>query len=369
MSPICFYPNPDSDFIVGDHSIVSDHLPIESLPSVTLPSGQKRTKRITYLAEIRNRAMRPFYTAHRKFDKVLFLNDVVFAGRDAANLLFATGAEAPDFHTSYHAACAVDFINPVKFYDTFATRDLDGYGIGLPFFPWFSTAASGTSRKDVLLGTDSVRVKSCWGGMVAFGAHWFSNSTSTKQSNSLSPLAFRAEEELFWDASESCLIHADLQALAQHANASMNTPERFGTGVFMNPLVRVAYSDSAFQWLGLTRRFERLYITAHRLATWLVRIPRENPRRLEDPGDEVKHREWNYNSGDTTRESWQEDDLNSRFSDQLHEGCYREITRKAAPGGFCGSRKLLYLKQDRQPGERMWTGYPPPPLDQVCEGR
>lgn len=82
---------------------------------MALPSGQERTKRITYLAEIRNRAMRPFYTLNRKFDKVLFVNDVVFAGRDAANLLFATGAEAPNFHTNYHAACAVDLSTPSSF--------------------------------------------------------------------------------------------------------------------------------------------------------------------------------------------------------------------------------------------------------------
>lgn len=218
--------------------------------------------------------MRPFYSTNLTFDKVLFLNDIVFSGTDAANLLFATRAGDTGGRTTYNAACAVDFINPIKFYDTFATRDLDGYSMGLPFFPWFSSMGSGKSRKDVLSGTDSVRVRSCWGGMVAFDARWFYMSRLLQQNGTqlsgLAPLAFRGEEEMFWEASESCLIHADIQALAQITNSSMSVDEHFATGVFMNPFIRVAYSESVFRWLDLSRRFERLYVIPHQFATWLV---------------------------------------------------------------------------------------------------
>jgi hypothetical protein len=73
----------------------------------------------------------------------------------------------------YRAASAVDFINPFKFYDTYATRDLEGYSMGLPFFPMFSDSGSGQSRKDILAGKDAIPVRSCWGGLFAFDAQFF----------------------------------------------------------------------------------------------------------------------------------------------------------------------------------------------------
>ena len=64
-----------------------------------------------------------------KFDKILYINDVVFKPTDAANLLFSTNVDDSG-NAKYRAACAVDFKNPFKFYDTFATKDLEGHSIG-----------------------------------------------------------------------------------------------------------------------------------------------------------------------------------------------------------------------------------------------
>lgn len=73
----------------------------------------------------------------------------------------------------YKAVCAVDFVESWKFYDTFATRDAEGYSIGVPVFPWFVNEGEARSRRDVLEGRNAVRVKSCWGGMVAFDGRYF----------------------------------------------------------------------------------------------------------------------------------------------------------------------------------------------------
>ena len=73
----------------------------------------------------------------------------------------------------YRAACGVDFINPVKFYDTYATRDLEGYSMGLSFYPRFTDAGKAKSQRDVLEQKDAVRVRSCWGGIVAFDEKYF----------------------------------------------------------------------------------------------------------------------------------------------------------------------------------------------------
>ncbi|CZR55761.1 uncharacterized protein PAC_05649, partial [Phialocephala subalpina] len=121
----------------------------------------------------RNRALLPLeLNPSIKFDKLLFVNDVIFNPIDAAQLLFSTNINESG-HAQYGAACAVDFINPFKFHDRFATRELEGYAMGVPFFPWFTAVGQGSSRKDILDQKDAIRDRACWGGMTAFGATWF----------------------------------------------------------------------------------------------------------------------------------------------------------------------------------------------------
>lgn len=328
--------------------VFEEHLSRDDMEHVTLPNGSQRVKRIAYLAEVRNRALRPLEEPSAfKFDRLLFLNDVVFDPIDAVQLLFSTHAQQLG-KPEYLAACAVDFINPFKFYDTFATRDLEGYSMGVPFFPWFSSAGKGLSRQDVLDGTDAVRVKSCWGGMVAFDAKFFqprgpdedttaimaSIPTRTVDVNLASRsgqlLRFRAEPDPYWDASECCLIHADLQRL------SPSYEKQHDVGIFMNPFIRVAYGSKTLWWLHFTRRFERLYTTPHYIVNVLVGLPWFNPRRDEQVGAEVKEKVWIPNSNSTTG------------------GSFQEVSRIATRGGYCGMRTLQVIKETRREGEKNW---------------
>lgn len=331
------------------HSLVfEEHLSRDDMDHVMLPDGSRRVKRIAYLAEVRNRALRPLEEPSAfKFDRLLFLNDVVFDPIDAVQLLFSTHANDLG-KPEYLAACAVDFINPFKFYDTFATRDLEGYSMGVPFFPWFSSAGKGLSRHDVLDGTDAVRVKSCWGGMVAFDAKFFQprgpdedtttttasaptrtiNANSALRSGQL--LRFRAEPDTYWDASECCLIHADLQRL------SPSYEKRHDVGIFMNPFIRVAYGSRTFWWLHFTRRFERLYTAPHYMVNLLVGLPWFNPRRDEQAGAEVKEKVWVSNPESTTG------------------GSFQEVSRIATGGGYCGFRTLQVIKETPREGEKNW---------------
>lgn len=400
------------------------------LPRVTLPSGETRLKRIRWLAEVRNRALESLAASPTNFDKILFINDVIFSAQDAARLLFGTRmveSAGGVKRTDYRAACALDFSNPFKYYDTFATRDLEGYALGVPFYPWFTSAGRGESRRDVLDGKNEVRVKSCWGGMVAFEAKWFiksdpldyedaastdfedekpveeihdpsglSSSTDFEDEKPVpenqaisaetsqpqietgeqnlnlhwatdgekaiarrstatdppayppqSPLRFRSSLDTFWDASECCLIHADLAILSAHTSTSSssrdkssasientdtdNTGSSADTGIFVNPHVRVTYTPGPYAWLPLTRYFERLFTPAHSFVNWLASRPPANARRLEKGGQEVKERVW---------------------SEVL--GRYEMVRRRADQGGFCGSRMLLVMKEDAGDGGRPW---------------
>ncbi|KAK4892888.1 hypothetical protein LTR27_008616 [Elasticomyces elasticus] len=335
-------------------SIVVEELDVSQLNHVTNANGERKLKRMAFLAEVRNRALRPLTdstlpASQTRFDRLLYVNDVVFDPVDAANLLFSTNVDEATGKTQYRAACATDFINPVKFYDTFATRDLDGYGMGVPFYPWFSNAGDGASRQDVLAQKDAVRVKSCWGGLVAYEARWFQpwppaqpelNHTTSEAMQS--PLRFRAENETYWEASECCLIHADLSALA---------PEQLGvgeTGIVMNPYVRVAYSRSSLEWLPFTRRFERLYTPAQALVNWIAKLPNFNPRRAEQPGLKVEDRLWVWHSS------------SQRPDAQKGHGGYEEVTRIPAPGSFCGRKGLSYIDEQSADGKRKWGNEQPP---------
>ena len=324
-----------------EHSIVfEEQFDLHSVPTVKLPDGIDRVKRIAYLAEVRNRALRPLEASNVTWNKLLYLNDVIFDPLDAVQLLFSTNID-DDGRADYRAACAVDFLNPFKFYDTFATRDLDGYGMGVPFFPWFGSSGESQSRRDVLNGMDAVQVRSCWGGMVAFDAKFFQKANTDGNElytaagqvfqNSPTGLRFRSEEDIYWDASECCLIHADLQS-----------PEPGNTGIFMNPYVRVAYDAKTLSWLTFTRRFERLYSPIQYLVNVLFALPRQNPRRAETTFDNVRQSVW------VPDESVQAG------------GSFQLLVRTASHSGFCGRPALELIKEHPVAGEKNWEFYPLP---------
>ncbi|KAJ9665811.1 hypothetical protein H2201_004119 [Coniosporium apollinis] len=345
-------------------SIVSEHISYDELPHITYPSGEKRLKRVAFLAEVRNRALRPLDQSASvnatspcvRFDKILYLNDVIFKPIEAAQLLFSTNMQA-DGRTNYRAACATDFINPFKFYDNFATRDLDGYSMGIPFYPWFTDAGNGHSRQDVLDQKDAVRVRSCWGGMVAFEAKWFqapaldddkSTPDREKSPPGTLPIRFRAENDTFWDASECCLIHADLQY-----PRSPTTDRGAESGIFMNPFIRVAYDASTLSWLPWTRRPERLYSVIHNILNHAMGLPWHNPRRTEEPGTEATERVWRYEP-----ESWRQFE-NGEIDHP--EGSFEEVNRVVGPGRFCGIRMAAVINEHPKKGEHRWEVLPVPP--------
>lgn len=162
----------------GNATIISEDLSNWNAPRVTSSPGKQHLERVEHEAEIRNHALRPLDDPQSvafdvNFDKLLYINNVIFNPVDAANLLFSTNQDEKTGKTRYRAACAADFINPFNFHDSMATRDAKGNPMGIPFFPWFSRSGRAASRKDVLDQRDAVRVRSCWGGMVALEGKWF----------------------------------------------------------------------------------------------------------------------------------------------------------------------------------------------------
>lgn len=300
-----------------------------------LRNGEEHVQRITYLAEIRNRLLRPLderykddsqgfsSAANITFDKVLFLNDVYFSPREAIHLLFATNQQ--DGKARYRAACAVDFIRGAQFYDTFVVRDAEGYGNGFMVYPWFSTAGQGISRAAVLHGSDAVPVRSCWGGLAAFEAALFQTrdaASPLSKTRDYELLQFRSSGELYWEAAECCLLFADTEE--QYGQPDSEE----GTGVFMNPFVRVAYTETTWNLLPFFRRFERVFEIVQYVLSWMA-YPEYNPRRLHEPGDLVNQSIWEAGNGTASTPSG-----------------FATVERVAQPGGFCGQRRLFVMLDD-----------------------
>lgn len=186
-------------------------------------AGEKELRRIPYLARLRNEVMEPFYelqgNGSERFEKVLWLNDVVFTTKDVRNLFATRGGE-------YAAACSLDFSKQDgHLYDTFALRDSEGREQVMAKWPYFRARESRRAVK----ANHPVPVASCWNGMVVMDAEPFYDVES--------PLAFRGISDSLADShlegSECCLVHADNPLSRTH-------------GVWINPSVRVGYNPLAY---------------------------------------------------------------------------------------------------------------------------
>lgn len=198
------------------------------------PPGRKELRRIPYLSDLRNRGLEPLLHMHRTtgktFDKILYLNDVYFEPVDVLTLLATNSGH-------YDVACGIDFHYPPAFYDTFALRDTEGRGPVMSTFPYFRSKET----RQALLQGDPAKVSSCWNGMLAVDAAPYYDHVESTDGKQIKPgLRFRGIPDSLalkkLEASECCLIHADLLA-SGHAHK----------GIFLNPAVRSGYTSEAYR--------------------------------------------------------------------------------------------------------------------------
>ncbi|KZF20907.1 glycosyltransferase family 69 protein [Xylona heveae TC161] len=228
---------------------------------IDTPRGKKELRRVPYLSKIRNLTLRKLHELAQSgetFDRVLFLNDVVFTTQDIMALLATNDGQ-------YAAACSLDFAKPPTYYDTFALRDSQGHETVMQTWPYFRSRASRTAIKYGQL----VPVSSCWNGIVAMDARPFIDLDPPLQFRGIPDSLARAHLE----GSECCLIHAD-NGLSSSA------------GVWLNPNVRVGYRRAAYDavhplngeaWVsawqvftGLWQNRIRRWTTTTRFKSWTV---------------------------------------------------------------------------------------------------
>ncbi|RGP79736.1 putative polysaccharide export cap59 [Fusarium longipes] len=189
---------------------------------IDTPRGRRELRRIPFLAKLRNRTLQDLIDLQKKgqhFDKVLFLNDVVFTTDDVLKLLGTNGGD-------YAAACSLDFSRPPEYYDTFALRDTSGYAHAMHTWPYFKSSAS---RNALVNHLDAVPVASCWNGIVAMPTEPFTSS---------SKLRFRGiPDSLAEHHLEGCYNSAAYQAVHPERGAWVSTWQIF-SGLWINRVMR-----------------------------------------------------------------------------------------------------------------------------------
>ncbi|KAK6842703.1 hypothetical protein PG990_005365 [Apiospora arundinis] len=246
------------------------------------PEDQYELRRIPYLSRVRNQAMAPLKQLEqqgRRFDKVLWLNDVVFDTQDIVTLFETRDGD-------YAAVCSMDFKAAPLYYDTFALRDDMGLKTGSLYWPWFQSPKS----KESALRNEPIPVVSCWNGIVVFdSAPYYANP----------PLQFRGIDDsladLHLEGSECCLIHAD-NYLSSEKGVWLNPNVRVGYNVKAYNKIKKAYFPSSFwsvigawvnrivSWrVGIQTNLETR-VVRKRLEQWAAETPRGQSPRFE-PGE------------------------------------------------------------------------------------
>ncbi|EXJ93027.1 hypothetical protein A1O3_01583 [Capronia epimyces CBS 606.96] len=239
--------------VVLDKTTHQDEISQQPGPSgwIDTPRYMRELRRIPYLSRLRNLSLSPLETLRQSgvvFDKILFLNDVVFEVDDVLALLATNGG-------NYAAACSLDFARPPQYYDTFALRDLEGHETIMQTWPYFRSWRSRSAIKQ----NKPVPVTSCWNGMVSMDAGPFYGSTGMTTSS----LQFRgiadSLAQTHLEASECCLIHQD-------------NPISAIKGVWLNPNVRVGYNKPAYDLVNSATH--RMSLLGYLRASWENRLRR-----------------------------------------------------------------------------------------------
>lgn len=190
-------------------------------------SPAENAHRIEFLADVRNRALEPMLNPNqpRKFDRVLFVNDVLFCASDVLKLM-----EQVINQDDISMACGMDFDldkqqqpNKLGFYDTWVARDIQGN----PFNKWPATGSqllSSDAQTNALLTTNKpAKVMCCWNGMALLKAEPFYKGlrfrrawTTELNPASSNPLQFHTPKGGQWSPNEA------LQAM--HKLHGKNTP-------------------------------------------------------------------------------------------------------------------------------------------------
>ncbi|PVU94167.1 hypothetical protein BB559_003067 [Furculomyces boomerangus] len=168
-----------SKYILSMFKITLDKLGIRNTVVVDGEKKPKSVHRIEYLAKIRNKALEPLETESsngHKYDKIVFMNDVVFCRNDILELLYQSEHQQSDM------TCPLDFDTggpdgrEILFRDTWVARDLDGNS----FYKGLNDMVPHKPSMERAKKNLPFQVQCCWNGAAVLNAKPFYEPTNLK---------------------------------------------------------------------------------------------------------------------------------------------------------------------------------------------
>ncbi|KAJ7211650.1 capsular associated protein [Mycena pura] len=212
-------------------------------------------ERVQYMADMRNRALDPLQDGLRgkRFDRIIFFNDVYFDWKSIIRLLATKGGD-------FDLGCGLDY-DGIVLCDTWVIRDSCGQR-AKEIWPYFSFDPVAVAA---LRSEDPIEVATCWNGVAAFDANWFLPPIPPFTIPKDAPLKFRGDTVC--PESECFLIGYDM-----HLRTAPTRPR-----IYVNPQVSVAYTPQNWLYYGkikhltLTRPWRVVWEDwiAHRLFWWV----------------------------------------------------------------------------------------------------
>ncbi|PVU91425.1 hypothetical protein BB559_004157 [Furculomyces boomerangus] len=161
-----------SKYILSMFKVTLDKLGIRNIVSVDREQKPKSVHRIEYLAKLRNKAIEPLETESlngRKYDKIVFMNDVVFCRNDILELLYQSEHQQSDM------TCPLDFDTggpdgrEILFRDTWVARDLGGES----FHKGLNDMVPHKPSMERFKNNLPFQVQCCWNGAAVLNAKPF----------------------------------------------------------------------------------------------------------------------------------------------------------------------------------------------------
>lgn len=225
---ISIYENGSTDQTQHLLKILQNALTYWNIPHSIISEEYSRPQvyhRIEYLASIRNKALRPlrklYKKTKRRFDKIVFINDILFCSIDVLELILQAESQQADL------TCGLDYTitnNHTIFYDTWVARDMRGR----PFKPRKMSLVGDRIGAKRYLRHQPFQVQCCWNGMAVIDSELFYPPFNVR---------FRRSDPGECSASECSLLCNDFY---------YHNKER----IIIVPSVQVAYNQATYYTLG-----------------------------------------------------------------------------------------------------------------------
>ncbi|TPX45146.1 hypothetical protein SeMB42_g01591 [Synchytrium endobioticum] len=181
-------------------------LSLLGIPHKIVTNGVKRNHvphRIEFLAEVRNRVLDPLqelWATGERFDRVVFLNDVIFCAEDIVELVYQSMMQNASI------ACGLDYdiankIGEPGFYDTWVARDING--LEFKKHPWDFFVPDMESAAKLATGLP-FQVQCCYNGAAVYATEPLATQKAAFR---------RSKKGTECSASECSLMCNDLAAL------------------------------------------------------------------------------------------------------------------------------------------------------------